>query len=507
LYASIGTGIFTAPRDIPGETMKRILPLFLLPVSLVACDAMQAHTGVVARVGQYELTVDRTVDMLVGNPRVPATTDVIASIADLWVDYTILADILSRDTTLAGLDLEPLVEPYVEQRTFMELREQVVTGDTVVDDDELRRLFQEQAPGRRVRARHILLRYPDDATQAQRERVHQEAEELRERAAGGEDFSELARRYSEDPGSAPRGGDLGWFEPGNMVPQFEEAAFRLQPGEISDVVETLFGLHIIKVDERETPAFDEQQGRFREQVAEMRRQQSLADYIEALTGPVEMRVEKGAVEVARDLASRPATRLAPRAASRELVTWRRGSLTAGEFMRFARRLPPQQRAQFAAAPDEQIEALLRDVATNELVLEDARDRGIEVPQQEQDSVRALIRDQIVGVADEAGLVGPPQEGEDRARAVERRVRSLMDGILSGQMNLLPLGGLPYVLRQHMDWQIHERTFPPVAQRLEDRREADAGMEPVPGVPEEPMPREAPPVIPPPDGPGAPETDG
>jgi hypothetical protein len=467
--------------------MKRLVPLFLLPVTLAACEAMGAHTGVVARVGQYDLTIDRTVDMLVENPRIPATTEVVGSIADLWVDYTILADLLSRDTTLAGLDLAPLVEPYVEQRIFTELREQIVTQDTVVDDDELRRLFEDQAPGRRVRARHILLRYPDDASQAQRDELREQAEELRQRAVEGEDFSELARRYSEDPGSAPRGGDLGWFEPGAMVQPFEEAAFRLQPGEVSPVTETLFGLHIIKVDERETPAFDERREQFRQQVVELRRQESLGDYVDSLTEPANMRATSGAIDVARDLASRPEARLAPRAAARDLVTWRGGSLTAGEFMRFARRLPPQQRAQFSAAQDEQLEAVLMDVATNEMVLEDARRRGLSVPQAERDSVQAVIREQIVDVARQAQLLGPPQEGESRTQAVERRVRRLMDGILSGQQNLLPLGGLPYVLRQHVDWQIHDRTFPNTVQRAEERREAAADQQPMPAPPTEQQP--------------------
>jgi hypothetical protein len=481
--------------------MKRFLPLFLVPVSLAACDAVGAHTGTVARAGQYELTVDRSTEMLVANPRIPATTEVVASIADLWVDYTILGEMLARDTTLASLDLGPLVDPYVEQRTFMELREQVVTQDTVIDDDELRRLFDEQAPGRRVRARHILLRYPDDPTPAQRERIHQQAEEIRQRAVEGEDFAELARRFSEDPGSAPQGGDLGWFEPGAMVSQFEEAAFRLQPGEISPITETLFGLHIIKVDERETPAFAEQEAQFRQWMAETRRQESLSEYVAQLTEPVGMRIEKGAVDVARDLARRPAARLAPRAASRELVTWQGGSLTAAEFVRFTRRLPPQQRSQFEVAQDDQVEGFLMDVATNELVLEDARRRGITVPQAERDSVRGLIREEIVEVSRQAGLIGPPQEGESRAQAVERRVNALLDGILSGEQTLLPLGGLPYVLRQQVDWRVHERTFPTVVQRAEDRREAQAGDEltPMPPITEPPPPLPQDPIPAPPQG--------
>ncbi|NIU73530.1 MAG: molecular chaperone SurA, partial [Gammaproteobacteria bacterium] len=69
----------------------------------------------------------------------------------------------------------------------------------------------------RVKARHILLSFPDDATDAQRDSVFALAEEIRERAASGEDFSALAREYSDDQGTAQQGGDLGWFERGSMV--------------------------------------------------------------------------------------------------------------------------------------------------------------------------------------------------------------------------------------------------------------------------------------------------
>jgi len=81
------------------------------------------------------------------------------------------------------------------------------------------------------------------------------AEEVLKRVRAGEDFAKLAKEFSTD-GSKDKGGDLGWFGRGAMVPEFEEAAFKLKPGEVSDLVQTKFGYHIIKLDERKTETKD-----------------------------------------------------------------------------------------------------------------------------------------------------------------------------------------------------------------------------------------------------------
>lgn len=120
-------------------------------------------------------------------------------------------------------------------------------------DDELKRyyrrhldMFETKA---KVKAAHILLRVAKGADADTRQKQRELAEELLKKLRQGADFAKLARTYSEDKGTAKNGGELGYFGRGTMIGSFEDAAFKLQPGQLSNVVETPFGFHIIKVEE------------------------------------------------------------------------------------------------------------------------------------------------------------------------------------------------------------------------------------------------------------------
>jgi peptidyl-prolyl cis-trans isomerase D len=103
----------------------------------------------------------------------------------------------------------------------------------------------------RVHARHILFSLSANASAEEKTKVRATAAEVLVQARAGEDFAKLAERYSQDKATANRGGDLGSFQRGRMVKPFEDAAFTLSPGGISDLVESQFGIHIIKVEEND----------------------------------------------------------------------------------------------------------------------------------------------------------------------------------------------------------------------------------------------------------------
>ena len=104
-----------------------------------------------------------------------------------------------------------------------------------------------------LRVRHILLKWKPLGTQDDRAALRKQMEPILERARAGEDFAALAKEFSEDTATRNMGGDTGFFAPGTMVPAFEQAAYSLQVGEVSDPVSTVFGVHILKLEERQEP--------------------------------------------------------------------------------------------------------------------------------------------------------------------------------------------------------------------------------------------------------------
>jgi peptidyl-prolyl cis-trans isomerase C len=190
-------------------------------------------------------------------------------------DYAI--DYLVDLKIVAAADKEKVADTADFRRRMEQTRERLLMetlltreGERGATDEAMRKFYDDTVktlkPTVEVKARHILVEKEEEAKAAV------------ERIRKGEDFARLASELSKDPGSGKEGGDLGWFEKERMVPEFGEAAFKLEKGQISEIVKTQFGFHIIKLDDRREkapPAFDS----VKEQLRRYMVQKSQQDFV------------------------------------------------------------------------------------------------------------------------------------------------------------------------------------------------------------------------------------
>ena len=146
----------------------------------------------------------------------------------------------------------------------------------------------------RTQASHILISADQKATPEDKKKAKEKAEAIRKRVAKGEDFATVAKAESNCP-SAAKGGDLGYFGKGQMVPEFEKAAAALKLGELSDVVESPFGYHIIKVMDRkpaDTVKFAEVKDKIEDYLKGQKAQKPMSDYVEKIKKEAKVEIEK-----------------------------------------------------------------------------------------------------------------------------------------------------------------------------------------------------------------------
>lgn len=192
---------------------------------------------------------------------------------------------------------EALLRSEIEKNmAIRQLIDQEIAANVSITDEELKAYYEEnpdqfETP-EQVKARHILIKTDEDADEAEKQAAMEKIQEIEKRLEGGEKFSEVAKEESECP-SSKRGGDLGYFSKGQMVQPFEEAAFALAVGDVSDIVETRFGYHLIKVEEKKPASqqtLDEVKDNLKEQLEQQKIKAKLPEYVENLK-------EKGEIEI------------------------------------------------------------------------------------------------------------------------------------------------------------------------------------------------------------------
>ncbi len=185
---------------------------------------------------------------------------------------------------------EEEIKSEIKRRTAVqELIKTNVTDKIKIDDGDVKKFYDDNPDkfqaSEEVKASHILIKFdPAKADEAKKTDAKKKLEDVKKRLAKGEDFAKLAKEISEGP-SNKNGGDLGFVRRGQMVKPFEDAVFALEAGEVSDIVETQFGYHLIKVFEKK-PAkkieFKEVKERLSNQLKQQKAQEEAIAYIEKL---------------------------------------------------------------------------------------------------------------------------------------------------------------------------------------------------------------------------------
>lgn len=173
---------------------------------------------------------------------------------------------------------------------YIELTLEDLGAQIEIPEEELRAQYEANQEQYRAaaerKASHILIQLADEAGEEAQRQAREKAERLAERARQGGDFDALAKQYSDDPGSASEGGDLGYVGRGDMATPFEEALFELdEPGAVAGPVETSFGYHVIKLEDVREPKpkpFEAVRDEIREKLAQQRAERLFYDRVEVL---------------------------------------------------------------------------------------------------------------------------------------------------------------------------------------------------------------------------------
>lgn len=229
---------------------------------------------VVARVNQVEITYDefqRRLEAL-QQQRGPVRPEQFKDV----VRGMVQEEILLQDAATEGLDQEAAVKAKLErarrQVLIEELLQRKVVAQAQVTDEEARKMYEDNKSlfgTETMRVSHILVK------------SEAEAEAILTELQAGKDFAELAKAKSQDTGSAEKGGDLGELRRGQAVQEFEEAAFRLKEGELSPVVKTQYGYHILKGGAHVTAVepFDEVKDRIRRSLLQQKQQETFMAFM------------------------------------------------------------------------------------------------------------------------------------------------------------------------------------------------------------------------------------
>ncbi len=430
----------------------RKFPWFVGLLATVGCgalsDAFTAHPAVVVRVDDHELTVGRLAELLVLGQPLPLTQEVADELARHWLNVTVLAGRSASGDSL--MDTMTVLESM-----WLEKRQSLLSlfhGELFADRDQVTPEAVDSAyrVGDMLMLAHILRRLTPETTAEEKGQQLALALRLRDGLMSGTSWDE-ANQENEDETARTNNGNLGIVKRGQTVPRFENAAYALAPGELSEVVETEFGYHIIY-----RPLLDEVRETYTAFLqAEVSAQLDSA-YGEQLLEAMAVEVRPTAPAAVRGIVGAPVRSLE---SSQVLATYHDGRFTTGQFARWLLYVPATTYEQLIAAPDDQIANFTRRLVLQELLWRQADSAGIEMTDSLYVVIESKYRDGLRNVWDVVGLwpdslAALAPTPTDREAVAYNRVDGYFESIATRRV---PLRRIPPFLaeslRRDVEWEI------------------------------------------------------
>ena len=450
----------------------RRLSLVLLAFTLAGCDALRdafsARAEIVARAGDRTLTVERLADLAANGKQVPLDPIALDRLSHVWVDYSLFAQSLAKGQDLRdSATMAEAMWPLVSQLKWERFHDRLIVPRTHLNTAQVDSAYR---TGEARLFQHILFQVPPSAAPPVDAQKRRQADQvLLQAKAAGARFGQLAARYSEDPGSKVRAGMLGVSERGQFVQAFEDAAWQLSPGRVSDVVKSPFGYHIIR-----RPPLAEVRDSFRTSLEERLTYRLDSLYLDSLTTARQIEPVSRAAALVRaagvDLDD-------ARSSGRVLVRFRGGAFRVKDLVRWLAALDPSVTQSLPQATDEQITQFLRVVVQRQLLLEQADSAGVRLTSEDWRLLRAQ-HDSALAILGAVLNLTPRMLADSTSTSVDgvafamARVDDYFDRLVRGRARFYPVPPfLGETLRSRAEWSVDEAGVRRALERAKELRAA------------------------------------
>ena len=386
---------------------RNVILAAALALGLAGCgkfrDLFSAHADLAAEADGQQLSAQRLAQiMTAGGKGVRINRETADFVANVWVDYALLGQAVAQGKLpVDSASVAEAVWPEISELKGTHWHDTLMTRRAGVSDAAIDSLYQ--APDLRV-LQHILFGARANAPAADKAAAKKKAEAALARIRKGAPFDKLATELSDDPGSKADGGFLPPSPKGRFVPAFDSVGLTLGPGQVSGVVETPFGYHILK-----RPSKDEAAPARGLSPGARRRPARLALHGQ----PGHREQDPGPPPVPpRPMRQASDAPYEHRNSSETLVRYTGGQLTIKDYLRWVRALPPQYTAQLKSADDSMLTKFVKILTQNVLLIRDADRNKITITPVEWASLKQRYESQLDTLKTEMDL--------------QRRVRRLVD---------------------------------------------------------------------------------